>query len=37
MIIGMTIGGRIHTNISHATIQKGIGILLLFSGTALLL
>ncbi len=37
MIIGMMIGGRIHTNISHQSIQKGIGILLLFSGTALLL
>lgn len=37
MIIGMTIGGHIHTNISHQTIQKGIGVLLLFSGSALLI
>lgn len=37
MAIGMTIGGHIHTNISHQSIQKGIGVLLLFSGSALLL
>jgi len=36
MAIAMYIGGHIHTNISHQTIQKGIGILLLFSGSALL-
>jgi len=37
MILGMIIGGHIHTNISHQTIQRGIGFLLLFSGTALVL
>ncbi len=37
MAVGMTIGGHIHSNISHQTIQKGVGILLLFSGSALLL
>ena len=36
MAIAMYIGGHIHTNISHQTIQKGIGILLLFSGSALI-
>ena len=35
--IAMYIGGQIHTNISHQSIQKGIGILLLFSGSALIL
>ncbi len=36
VVIGMTIGGHIHTNISHQTMQKGIGVLLLFSGSALI-
>lgn len=35
--IAMYIGGHIHTNITHQSIQKGIGILLLFSGSALIL
>ena len=34
--LAMTIGGHIHTSISHQTIQKGMGILLLFSGSALM-
>ncbi len=34
--IAMYIGGHIHANISHQSIQKGIGIILLFSGTALI-
>lgn len=37
MILGMYIGGHIHTNISQATFQRGIGILLVGSGMALLL
>ena len=37
MIIGMYIGGHIHTNITQQTMQKGIGVLLLFSGSALIL
>lgn len=36
VVVGMTLGGHIHTNISHQTIQKGIGVLLLFSGSALM-
>lgn len=36
MIIAMYIGGHIHTNISHQSIQKAIGLLLLFSGSALI-
>jgi len=36
MIIGMYIGGHIHTNFTHQTIQKAIAVLLLFSGSALL-
>lgn len=36
VVLGMTMGGYIHTNISHQTIQKGIGVLLLFSGSALM-
>ncbi len=37
MSIAMFMGGHIHTNISHDKMQKGIGVLLLFSGTALLI
>ncbi len=36
MIFAMSIGGHIHTNISHQAIQKAMGILLLFSGSALI-
>ncbi len=36
MIIGMYVGGYIHTNITQQTMQKGIGVLLLFSGSALI-
>ena len=36
MILGMYIGGHIHTNISHQNIQKAIAVLLLFSGAALI-
>jgi uncharacterized membrane protein YfcA len=37
MIIGMFIGGRIHTNMSQQTFQRAISILLVFSGMALLI
>jgi len=37
MIMGMYIGGHIHTSMTLKTIQNGIGVLLLISGTALLL
>jgi len=36
MILGMYIGGHIHSNISQEMMQKGIAILLLFSGSALI-
>lgn len=36
MAISLYAGGHVHTNISHQTIQKGIGVLLLVSGGALL-
>ncbi|MBT3046335.1 MAG: sulfite exporter TauE/SafE family protein [Candidatus Thiodiazotropha sp.] len=37
MVIGMFIGGRIHTNMSQQTFQRAISMLLVFSGLALLL
>ena len=37
MVIGMYIGGHIHTSISQQTFQRGIGLLLVGSGLALLL
>lgn len=37
MIIGMYIGGHVHTSISQRTFQRAIGILLVGSGMALLL
>ena len=37
MIIGMYLGGRVHTNISQQNFQRAIGILLVGSGMALLL
>jgi uncharacterized membrane protein YfcA len=37
MVIGMFIGGRIHTNMSQQTFQRAISVLLVFSGLALLL
>jgi len=37
MVLGMYIGGHIHTTISQATFQRAIGILLVGSGMALLL
>lgn len=37
MIVGMYIGGHIHTTISQQTFQRGIGLLLVGSGLALLL
>lgn len=37
MIIGMYIGGHVHTTISQRTFQRAIGILLVGSGLALLL
>lgn len=37
MVVGMYIGGHIHTNISQRTFQQGIGMLLVGSGLALLL
>jgi uncharacterized membrane protein YfcA len=37
MVIGMFIGGHIHTNISQHSFQRAISILLVFSGLALLL
>lgn len=37
MVIGMYIGGHIHTTISQRTFQRAIGILLVGSGMALLL
>lgn len=37
MITGMIIGGHIHTNISQQMMQRSIGILLLLSGSALLI
>lgn len=36
MMVGMYIGGHIHTNISYQSIQKAIAVLLLVSGGALL-
>ncbi len=36
MAVSLYAGGHIHTSISHQAIQKGIGILLLISGGALL-
>lgn len=36
MIIGMYVGGHIHTNISQRTFQQAIGVLLIGSGMALL-
>jgi uncharacterized membrane protein YfcA len=36
MIIGMNIGGHIHTNISQLSFQRAVGILLIGSGIALL-
>jgi len=37
MFIGMYIGGHVHTNISHDTFQRAISLLLVISGTALLI
>ncbi|MCU7944023.1 MAG: sulfite exporter TauE/SafE family protein [Candidatus Thiodiazotropha sp. (ex Cardiolucina cf. quadrata)] len=37
MVIGMFIGGHIHTNMSQQTFQRAISMLLVFSGLALLL
>jgi len=37
MIIGMYLGGHVHGNISQRTFQRGISLLLIGSGTALLL
>ena len=37
MAIGMYIGGHIHTNMSQQTFQRGISLLLVFSGLSLLL
>jgi hypothetical protein len=37
MVLAMYIGGHIHTNISQATFQRAIGVLLVGSGMALLL
>lgn len=37
MIIGMYIGGHVHTTISQRTFQRAIGVLLIGSGMALLL
>ncbi|MEW8195022.1 MAG: hypothetical protein AB2793_15020, partial [Candidatus Thiodiazotropha sp.] len=37
MVIGMFIGGHIHTNMSQQTFQRAISLLLVFSGLALLL
>ncbi len=36
MVVGMYIGGHIHTNISQRTFQQAIGVLLVGSGMALL-
>ncbi len=36
MMIGMFIGGQIHTNMSQQTFQRAISVLLVFSGLALL-
>ena len=36
MIIAMSIGGHIHTNISQLTFQRAVGVLLIGSGIALL-
>jgi uncharacterized membrane protein YfcA len=36
MVVGMYIGGHIHTNIGQRTFQQGIGVLLIGSGLALL-
>jgi uncharacterized membrane protein YfcA len=36
MVIGMFIGGRIHTNMSQQTFQRAISMLLIFSGITLL-
>ncbi len=36
MVIGMYLGGQIHTNISQRTFQQAIGVLLIGSGMALL-
>jgi uncharacterized membrane protein YfcA len=36
MIVGMYVGGHIHTNISQRTFQQAIGVLLVGSGMALL-
>ncbi|MGE0080093.1 MAG: sulfite exporter TauE/SafE family protein [Thiohalomonadaceae bacterium] len=37
MAVGMFLGGRVHTGITQAQFQKAIGVLLLLSGTALVL
>ncbi len=37
MVVGMYIGGHIHTNLSQRTFQQAIGVLLVGSGLALLL
>ncbi|MES9831268.1 MAG: sulfite exporter TauE/SafE family protein [Candidatus Thiodiazotropha sp. DIVDIV] len=37
MAIGMYIGGHIHSNLSQQTFQRGISILLIFSGISLLI
>ena len=36
MVVGMYVGGHIHTNISQRTFQQAIGVLLIGSGMALL-
>ncbi|MCU7834391.1 MAG: sulfite exporter TauE/SafE family protein [gamma proteobacterium symbiont of Taylorina sp.] len=36
MMLGMYIGEHVHTNISQQTMRKGIGVLLLLSGSALI-
>jgi uncharacterized membrane protein YfcA len=37
MVIGMYVGGHIHTNMSQQTFQRAISMLLVFSGLALLI
>ncbi|MET0051853.1 MAG: sulfite exporter TauE/SafE family protein, partial [Candidatus Thiodiazotropha sp.] len=36
MAVGMYVGGQIHTNLSQQTFQRGISVLLIFSGLSLL-
>jgi hypothetical protein len=37
MLVGIYVGGKVHTTISQEAFRRGISILLILSGTALLL